>query len=99
LPLLCDRLGRTASGGDTRGFHYVQGGYYRNSIVREKSAAELLKALDERMEVHLKKPGSIEFAAASTAAPTTPATSVPPSARAASRASSVALLSVPSGSV
>ncbi len=43
---------------------FSQGGYYRNSIVREKTAAELLKALDERMDIHLKKPGSIEFAAA-----------------------------------
>lgn len=43
---------------------FSQGGYYRNTIVREKTGAELLKALDERMEIHLKKPGSIEFAAA-----------------------------------
>ncbi len=43
---------------------FSQGGYYRNTIVREKTAAELLKALDERMEVGLKKPGSLEFAAA-----------------------------------
>lgn len=43
---------------------FSQGGYYRNSIVRDKTAAELLKALDDRMEIHLKKPGSIEFAAA-----------------------------------
>jgi hypothetical protein len=39
-------------------------GYYRNTIVREKTAAQLLAALDERMEIHLKKPGSIEFARA-----------------------------------
>ena len=43
---------------------FSQGGYYRNTIVREKTAAELLKALDDRMEIHLKKPGSIEFLAA-----------------------------------
>ncbi len=43
---------------------FSQGGYARNSIVREKTAADLLKALDDRMEVHLKKPGSVEFAAA-----------------------------------
>lgn len=43
---------------------FSQGGYYRNTIVREKTAAELLKALDERMEVGLRKPGSLEFAAA-----------------------------------
>lgn len=43
---------------------FSQGGYYRNTIVREKTAAQLLAALDERMELHLKKPGSIEFAQA-----------------------------------
>ena len=41
---------------------FSQGGYYRNTIVREKTAAQLLAALDERMEVYLKKPGAIEFA-------------------------------------
>jgi hypothetical protein len=30
--------------------------------VRDKTAAELLATLDARMEVHLKKAGSIEFA-------------------------------------
>jgi hypothetical protein len=29
--------------------------------VREKTAAELLKALDQRMEVNVKKPGAVEF--------------------------------------
>lgn len=43
---------------------FSQAGYYRNTIVREKNAAQLLAALDERMEVSLKKPGSIEFAQA-----------------------------------
>lgn len=43
---------------------FSQGGYYRNAIVRDKTAIELLKALDARMDIHLKKPGSIEFAAA-----------------------------------
>lgn len=43
---------------------FSQAGYYRNTIVREKSAAQLLAALNERMEVHLKKPGCIEFAQA-----------------------------------
>lgn len=43
---------------------FSHGGYWRNTIVREKTAAELLVALNDRMEVHLKKPGSIEFAAA-----------------------------------
>lgn len=41
---------------------FSEQGYYRNTIVREKSAAELLKALDERMEVNIKKPGAVEFA-------------------------------------
>jgi hypothetical protein len=30
--------------------------------VREKTAAELLGALEQRMEVNLKKPGTVEFA-------------------------------------
>jgi hypothetical protein len=42
---------------------FAQGGYYRNTIVREKTGAQLLAALDERMEHGLKKPGAIEFAA------------------------------------
>jgi hypothetical protein len=41
---------------------FSEGGYSRNPVVREKTAAELLTTLDQRMEVHLKKPGSIEFA-------------------------------------
>ncbi|KAB2911409.1 MAG: hypothetical protein F9K29_22560 [Hyphomicrobiaceae bacterium] len=41
---------------------FSQGGYYRNTIVREKTAEELMKALDGRMEVNIKKPGAIEFA-------------------------------------
>jgi hypothetical protein len=41
---------------------FSEGGYYRNPIVREKTAAELLAALEQRMEVNLKKPGAVEFA-------------------------------------
>jgi hypothetical protein len=41
---------------------FSQGGYYRNTVVREKTAAELLKALNDRMEVNMKKPGAVEFA-------------------------------------
>jgi hypothetical protein len=37
-------------------------GYYRNAIVREKTAAELLTALNDRMEVNIKKAGAVEFA-------------------------------------
>ena len=41
---------------------FSEGGYYRNTIVRDKTAAELLAALNDRMEVNVKKPGAIEFA-------------------------------------
>jgi hypothetical protein len=41
---------------------FSAGGYYRNTIVRDRTAAELLRALDERMEVNVKKPGAVEFA-------------------------------------
>jgi len=41
---------------------FSEGGYARNPVVREKTGAELLAALEARMDVHLKKPGSIEFA-------------------------------------
>ena len=41
---------------------FSEGGYARNPVVRDKTAAELLAALETRMEVHLKKPGSVEFA-------------------------------------
>jgi hypothetical protein len=41
---------------------FSEGGYARNPVVHAKTAAELLATLDARMEVHLKKPGSIEFA-------------------------------------
>ena len=42
---------------------FSRAGYYRNTIVRGKTAAELLTAIDERMEVGLRKPGAVEFAA------------------------------------
>lgn len=42
---------------------FEQGGYYRNTIVREKTGAELLKALDERMDIAIKRPGAVEFLA------------------------------------
>jgi hypothetical protein len=51
-------LGRTMP---TSNF-FSEGGYYRNTIVREKSAAELLAALEQRMELSLKKAGAVEFA-------------------------------------
>jgi hypothetical protein len=42
---------------------YERGGYYRNPVVHDKTAAELLEALEQRMQVHLKKEGAREFAA------------------------------------
>ncbi len=53
-------LGRTMP---TANF-FSEGGYYRNGVVREKTAAELLAALEQRMEVNVKKPGAVEFAQA-----------------------------------
>lgn len=41
---------------------FSEGGYSRNPIVRERTGAELLAMLEQRMDVHMKKPGSIEFA-------------------------------------
>jgi hypothetical protein len=41
---------------------FSEGAYARNPVVRDRTAAELLATLDARMEVHLKKPGSVEFA-------------------------------------
>ena len=41
---------------------FSESGYYRNTIVRDKTAGELLKALSDRMEVNVKKPGAVEFA-------------------------------------
>jgi len=43
---------------------FSEGGYYRNPVVRDKTAAELLGALEQRMESNIKKPGAIEFAQA-----------------------------------
>jgi hypothetical protein len=42
---------------------FSQGGYYRNGIVRERTAAELMKALETRMDANVKRAGSVEFAA------------------------------------
>jgi len=43
---------------------FSQQGYYRNSIVRDRTGAELLEALEERMRQNIGKAGSVEFAAA-----------------------------------
>jgi hypothetical protein len=42
---------------------FARAAYGRNTIVRGKTAAELLAALDSRMDANMKKPGSVEFAA------------------------------------
>lgn len=43
---------------------FARAGYERNSVVRERTAAELLTELAKRMDAALKNPGAIEFAAA-----------------------------------
>lgn len=43
---------------------FARAAYYRNPIVNDKSAADLLKALDRRMDENLSKAGSIAFAKA-----------------------------------
>jgi hypothetical protein len=43
---------------------FAEAAYYRNSVVREKVGAQLLAALDERMQAGMLKPGSIDFALA-----------------------------------
>jgi hypothetical protein len=40
---------------------FSQGGYARNSIVRDRTAGELLKAIEERMDVNVRKAGAVEF--------------------------------------
>ena len=40
---------------------FAEGGYYRNSVARDKTGAQLLAALDERMQSGLKKAGAIDF--------------------------------------
>lgn len=40
---------------------FERGGYGRNTIVRGKTGAELLKALDERMDTNIKNEGAIVF--------------------------------------
>ena len=51
-------LGRSAP---TSNF-FSRGGYQRNPVVQERTGAELLAALDSRMDVHVKKSGAVEFA-------------------------------------
>jgi hypothetical protein len=41
---------------------FSEGGYGRNPVVRDKTGAELLVALEARMEVNIRRAGSVEFA-------------------------------------
>lgn len=41
---------------------FARDAYFRNTIVRDKTSAELLVALDERMDKNITNPGAIEFA-------------------------------------
>lgn len=43
---------------------FARDAYLRNTIVRDKTSAELLAALDERMDRNITNPGAIEFAEA-----------------------------------
>lgn len=43
---------------------FAEAAYYRNTIVREKIGAQLLTALDERMQAGMLKAGAIDFALA-----------------------------------
>jgi hypothetical protein len=40
---------------------FARAAYYRNTIVREKTSAELLAALDKRMQDNMKHAGAVEF--------------------------------------
>lgn len=50
-------VGRTAPSTN----FFARSAYYRNTIVRGKNSAELLAALDKRMEENLKNAGAVEF--------------------------------------
>jgi hypothetical protein len=43
---------------------FSRAAYGRNPIVRDKTAGELLKSIEQRMEVNVGKPGAVEFAQA-----------------------------------
>ena len=55
---MMEPVGRTAP---TANF-FSQAAYFRNTIVREKIGAELLAAIEHRMNENMLRPGSIEFA-------------------------------------
>jgi len=56
-----DMMERVAANVPTADF-FSRTGYERNSIVRHRTASELLAALDDRMDANEKNPGAIEFA-------------------------------------
>jgi hypothetical protein len=56
---MMEPVGRTAP---TANF-FSKGAYYRNTIVREKTAAELLAAIEDRMNGNMLRAGSVEFVA------------------------------------
>ncbi len=58
-----DMMEPAAAKASTANF-FSRRGYYRNTIVRWKSAPELLAALDEKMNYTIKNEGAVEFAAA-----------------------------------
>lgn len=51
-----------AKGVPTTNF-FERGGYERNSVVRGRTAAQLLAEIDARMQTFMTKPGAVEFAA------------------------------------
>ena len=51
-----------AKGVPTANF-FERGGYERNSVVRGRTAAQLLQEIDARMQQFMQKPGAVEFAA------------------------------------
>lgn len=58
-----EMLSQLATGVPTPNF-FSRGGYERNSVVRGRTARELLLELDKRMDGHMTKPGTLEFAQA-----------------------------------
>ncbi len=56
-----DMMEEVAASVPTSNF-FARRGYERNTIVRHRTASELLKALDERMDVNERNAGAIEFA-------------------------------------
>jgi hypothetical protein len=70
---MMEPLGRTMPTSN----YFSQAAYYRNTIVREKTAADLLAALNHKMDSLINKAGSVEFASAFDEAATRIARRVP----------------------